>query len=278
MSLSNLLIIFSSSFMALFPVVNPLGNGFVVNGFFTDLDPKQRKTAIRKLILNFIIIGVGTLVIGHLFLLMFGLAIPVIQLGGGILICKTAMELLGDSNSPDQEESSRNMDSLKWKNIEQKIFYPITFPISIGPGSISVIFTLMASASVKGKLLQTGINYFVIALVIVCMAAILYIFLSQGQRIIQKLGPVGNQIINKLVAFFTFCIGIQISVTGISQIFHLSTAVTERLRQPAMIFTRFYPFVRISMSNIRFMMKTNIYHCQTLEKCSGTLRGRRHNY
>ena len=31
MSLSNLLIIFSSSFMALFPVVNPLGNGFVVN-------------------------------------------------------------------------------------------------------------------------------------------------------------------------------------------------------------------------------------------------------
>ena len=138
MSLSNLLIIFSSSFMALFPVVNPLGNGFVVNGFFTDLDPKQRKTAIRKLILNFIIIGVGTLVIGHLFLLMFGLAIPVIQ-------------LLGDSNSPDQEESSRNMDSLKWKNIEQKIFYPITFPISIGPGSISVIFTLMASASVKGK-------------------------------------------------------------------------------------------------------------------------------
>ena len=88
MSLSNLLIIFSSSFMALFPVVNPLGNGFVVNGFFTDLDPKQRKTAIRKLILNFIIIGVGTLVIGHLFLLMFGLAIPVIQLGGGILSVK----------------------------------------------------------------------------------------------------------------------------------------------------------------------------------------------
>ena len=94
MSLSNLLIIFSSSFMALFPVINPLGNGFVVNGFFTDLDPQQRKAAIQKLTLNFIMIGVGTLVIGHLFLLIFGLAIPVIQLGGGILICKTAMELL----------------------------------------------------------------------------------------------------------------------------------------------------------------------------------------
>lgn len=222
MSLSSLLIIFSSSFMALFPVVNPLGNGFVVNGFFTNLDPQQRKTAIQKLTFNFIMIGVGTLVIGHLFLLIFGLAIPVIQLGGGILICKTAMELLGDSGSSDKGESSQNVDSFRWKSIEQKIFYPITFPISIGPGSISVIFTLMASASVKGKLLQTGVNYLVIALVIICMAAILYVFLSQGQRIIQKLGPVGNQIINKLVAFFTFCIGIQISVTGISQIFHLN--------------------------------------------------------
>ena len=173
MSLSNLLIIFSSSFMALFPVINPLGNGFVVNGFFTDLDPQQRKAAIQKLTLNFIMIGVGTLVIGHLFLLIFGLAIPVIQLGGGILICKTAMELLGDSGSSDkEEEASKNVDGFRWKNIEQKIFYPITFPISIGPGSISVIFTLMASASVKGKLLQTGINYLVIALVIISMVLI----------------------------------------------------------------------------------------------------------
>ena len=130
MSLSSLLIIFSSSFMALFPVINPLGNGFVVNGFFANLDPSQRKTAIQKLTINFIMIGVGTLLIGHLFLLIFGLAIPVIQLGGGILICKTAIELLGDSNSSDKEGTSQNVDSFKWKSIEQKIFYPITFPIS----------------------------------------------------------------------------------------------------------------------------------------------------
>lgn len=222
MSLSSLLIIFSSSFMALFPVINPLGNGFVVNGFLIGLDDRQRKSAIKKLIFNYILIGAGTLVIGHLFLMIFGLAIPVIQLGGGILICKTAIELLGDTGATEKEVPDTNIDSSKWENIERRIFYPITFPMSIGPGSISVIFTLMASASVKGKLLETGINYTVIALVIACMAAILYIFLSQGQRIIQKIGPVGNLIINKLVAFFTFCIGIQIGVTGISQIFHLN--------------------------------------------------------
>ena len=225
MILSNLLIIFTSSLMALFPVINPLGNGFVVNGFLNELNDHQRKTAIQKLIINYILIGIGTLVIGHLFLLIFGLAIPVIQLGGGLLICKTAMELLSDSGTPDKsdkKETNQDTDGSNWKNIEQKIFYPITFPISIGPGSISVIFTLMASANVKGNLLKTGMNYAVIATVIICMAAILYIFLSQGQKIIQKIGSSGNLIINKLVAFFTFCIGIQIAVTGISQIFHLN--------------------------------------------------------
>ena len=85
MSLSSLLIIFSCCFLALVRVISPLGVGVVVNGFFADLDPSQRKTAIQKLTINFIMIGVGTLLIGHLFLLIFCLAIPVIQLGGGLL-------------------------------------------------------------------------------------------------------------------------------------------------------------------------------------------------
>lgn len=222
MSISNLLFIFSSSFMALFPVINPLGNGFIVNGFLTGLSDQQRKSAIQKIIANYLLIGIGTLVIGHLFLLLFGLAIPVIQLGGGILICKTAMDLLSDNGTPADNESKQPLDNLKWREMEGKIFYPITFPMSIGPGSISVIFTLMASASIKGSLIKTGINYAAIAVVIICMAGILYLFLTQGRKMMEKLGTAGNMIINKLVAFFTFCIGIQIIITGIAKIFHLN--------------------------------------------------------
>lgn len=48
MSLSNLLIIFSSSFMALFPVVNPLGNGFVVNGFLQTWTQNSERLPFRS--------------------------------------------------------------------------------------------------------------------------------------------------------------------------------------------------------------------------------------
>jgi small neutral amino acid transporter SnatA (MarC family) len=80
----------------------------------------------------------------------------------------------------------------------------------------------MATASVKDNLLQTSANYLFIGLVIVCLAFMLYFLLQQGQKLMQKMGPSLNQIINKLVAFFTFCIGLQISVEGISKIFHIA--------------------------------------------------------
>lgn len=222
MAIDTILFTFVSSFIALFPVINPLGGGFIVNGFIADLDDVQRKNVVQNIIINFLLIGIGSLVVGHLVLLIFNLAIPVIQLGGGILICKTAMGWLSDSVAPTTSKEDETVDAVSMKIIEGKIFYPLTFPICIGPGSISVIFTLMASTDIKGSLLKTGINYSIIALVILCICLILYIFLLHGNKIMKKLGPSGNLIINKLVGFLTFCIGIQITVTGIAKIFHLN--------------------------------------------------------
>ncbi|WP_029905253.1 MarC family protein [Prevotella sp. 10(H)] len=221
MTVDAALYTFISSFIALFPVINPVGSGFIVNGFLGNLDDVQRKTVIKKIIVNVLFIGMGCLLVGHLILLLFNLAVPVIQLAGGILICKTAWGLLSDSGSSVTDATHKAMDKINLDEIENKIFYPISFPISIGPGSVSVIFTLMATAEIKDNVLRTTANYGIIALVIVSMCIILYIFLSEGHRIMKRLGTSGNLVINKLVAFFTFCIGVQIVVTGISKIFHI---------------------------------------------------------
>lgn len=214
---------FISSFMALFPVANPIGSGFIVNGVLSDLDDRQRKSVIRKIVANYLLIGLGSLAIGHLMLSLFGLSVPVIELGGGLLICKTALQWLNDSDSSMGGKENRTVDPVALSKISSQIFYPLTFPISIGPGTISVIFTLMASASTKGApLLKSAINYAIIAVVILIMCSILYLFLSQGKKIVDKLGSSGSMIINKMIAFFTFCVGIQIVVEGIVKIFHLN--------------------------------------------------------
>lgn len=223
MSIQDLIYIFTSSFIALFPVMNPIGGGFIVNGFLQDLDDAERKTINKKIIRNCLLIGLGSLAMGHLVLLIFGLAVPVIQIGGGIIICKTAWEWLSESSSPTPDKDKEKVISkLSASDIEGKLFYPISFPTTIGPGSISVIFALMASASVKGNILQTGVHYAIIALVIIALCGILYIFLSQGTKMLKKIGKNGSLVINKLIAFITFCIGIQIFLNGISKAFHIT--------------------------------------------------------
>lgn len=214
---------FVSSFMALFPVANPIGAGFLVNGFLSGLDGPTRRTVVRRIMIDYLLIGLGSLAAGHFVLVLFDLSLPIIQLGGGLLICRTALQWLGDSDAAvGIGTADKKADPIALRTLESQIFYPITFPISIGPGSVSILLTLVASASIKGDLMKSVLNYTIIALVVAVMCAILYLFLTQGQRFIRKLGPSGSIVINKMVAFFTFCVGVQIVVTGIAEIFHLN--------------------------------------------------------
>jgi len=220
MSVHEFIYTFLAAFAALFPVMNPIGSGFIVNSYIKNLDDAQRKVVAKRLVINCLLVGIGSLAAGHLILQLFGLAIPVIQIGGGFIICKTGLEWLS-SDDTSNDDAQQTIAQINMKEIEKKLFYPIAFPIILGAGSISVIFTLTANAVVKGDLLHTVLNYSVIALAIFAMLMILAVFLVQGRRVLKRIGSSGNLIINKLVAFITFCIGIQIIVTGISGTFHI---------------------------------------------------------
>ncbi len=222
MAIHDLIYLFASSFIALFPVINPIGNVFIINSYLQGVDNTYRKSIIKKIIANSLLIAVGSLVAGHFILLLFGLAIPVIQVGGGIIICKTGWEWLSKPETNNSDDPQKAADKISIKKIEGLLFYPLSFPIVIGPGTISIIFTLMANASIKNNILYTWIDYTIIAFAIFSIMVILYLFLSQSPKITKKLGASGNLIINKLIAFITFCIGIQIMLTGISKIFHLN--------------------------------------------------------
>jgi len=222
MSVHQFILSFLAALAALFPVINPIGSGFIINGFLKDLDAEEQKMALKKVIINCLMISLGSLAAGHFIILLFGISIPVIQIGGGIIICKTAWDWLSDSKSPDDSGESNKGIKISIKNIEGKLFYPIAFPITVGAGTISVIFTLMATASVKDNIVQSIFNYAGISLAITILLILLFLFVSQGGRLIKRLGTSGNMIINKLVAFITFCVGIQIVLRGISGAFHLN--------------------------------------------------------
>lgn len=222
MSVHDFVYTFVSSLVALFPVINPIGSALIINGMLPGLEGTTRRAASKRIALNCLLIAIGSLVAGHLVLLLFSLAVPVIQLGGGIIICKTAWDLLSDSSDSENDVKKASAASVNMESIKKKLFYPLSFPISVGPGSIAIIFTLMATTSVKGDVFRTSVNYAIIVCAIITLLVMLYVVLVQGPKITKKLGVVGNLIINKLIAFIMLCIGLQIVLAGVEKIFHLT--------------------------------------------------------
>jgi len=217
-SFVNLLFI---GIIALFPVVNPIGSAFIVSPYFATLTSAEKKLAVRKITLYAFLICTVSLFAGHWILELFGISIPVIQLAGGIMICKMGWELLS-SNKKDSSTAKDNMNELSGLSaIQDKLFYPITFPVTTGAGTISVLFTLSAhSASEDTSTYITNTAAILISIIIMC--ALVYIFYLNTKTIIHFLGANGEMIVNRISAFLIFCVGLQIAVTGIKSLFGVS--------------------------------------------------------
>jgi len=171
--------------------------------------------AVGKITLYAFCICTVSLFAGHYILELFGISIPVIQLAGGIMICKMGWEFL--SSDDTKKESSTTTGSQKvseYQNLESKLFYPITFPVTTGAGTISVLFTLSAH-SATGNFNSYLINTSAILLAIAVMCLLIYIFYLNTKRIINYLGSNGEKIINRITAFLIFCVGLQIAISGI---------------------------------------------------------------
>jgi multiple antibiotic resistance protein len=210
-------------FVALFPVVNPIGTAFIISPYFSDLSRKARIRAVKKITLYSFIICSVTLFIGHWILELFGLSIPIIQLAGGIMICKIGWGFLSaDSNEPPAEpRPATTLEPDEIPAVENKLFYPITFPITTGAGTIAVLFTLSADgANNDNSLYLLNVGALLVSIIGICI--LIFIFYVNTNRLLSYIGSHNEKIINSLMAFLIFCVGLQIAVGGIVHLIKLS--------------------------------------------------------
>ena len=199
--------------LALFPVVNPIGTSFMVNPFFSGIDRNERKKLVRKITLYSFYICLVTLLSGNWILRLFGLSVPVVKVAGGIMICFLGWNMLSGKSGLEEDNGHVAKDN-KEQAVESKIFYPITFPMTCGAGTISVLFTLSArnaDGNIKDYLLNT--SSILISVIVMCM--IIYFMFLNTELLIKRLGPKNEVIVNRLMAFLIFCVGLQIASTGV---------------------------------------------------------------
>jgi multiple antibiotic resistance protein len=198
--------------VTLLPIINPLSTAPVfvatVGGDRVLAGRLARQVAINSWFVVVVSILVGTYVLA-----LFGISLPVVRLGGGLLVAATAWRMLHRTEDDDVHAAAAEQASeLSHLEVMRRSFFPITFPLTTGPGTIA------ASIALGAQIPPTPVLYLAGAVVAaagaVLVSAVLYLVFRNSTTVLTRLGPVGMLVMTRLMAFILLCIGIQIMWTG----------------------------------------------------------------
>jgi len=194
---------------ALLPIVDPLGGAPIYLAMISALSPPDRVRMAKLVAINSFLLLLVSILVGAYVLDFFGVSIPAVQVGGGFIVCAIAWSFLTSPGTPavSDRQPSAGTDALS-----QRAFYPLTMPLTVGPGSISVAITLGANPSPNLRSLFTTALAHVLGVLITAIA--IYLCYRYAEPILRKLGATGTNVLIRLTAFILFCIGVQIVWNG----------------------------------------------------------------
>jgi multiple antibiotic resistance protein len=200
-------------FAALFPVVNPLGGAPIFLSLTQGCTKAARERLARGVAINGFFLLLGSLLFGSEILEFFGITVPVVRVAGGILVTTMGWKLLSEGSGPPEREAVHR--EAKPSEINDS-FYPLTLPLTVGPGSISVALTI-GSHRVPGEPWEHKVVLALAAIAgLIAIAASIYVCYRFAGPLAKFLGKVGINVMVRLSAFILICIGIQIGWSGIS--------------------------------------------------------------
>jgi multiple antibiotic resistance protein len=210
---------FLIAFSALLPLINPLGSALVFLGLAGNAPPKLYRSLARRIAINNIVfLGIFEL-LGAAILNFFGISLPIVQLSGGIVIAAMGWRVLNekdeDTADPTKLDEAEACDETQARALEQKVFYPFTFPITSGPGTLVALLTLTAriSSRVISKDILAHIGVF---LAVVILSILCYFCYAYAPKISRAIPPSTAHGILRVIAFILLCIGVQIAWNGLS--------------------------------------------------------------
>jgi multiple antibiotic resistance protein len=213
--LYNIVHFLSFTFMAIFPITNPIGMSPIFLSFTRFFSPKERRHIAGRVAINSFFVYWVALIAGSGILSFFSLSIPIVKIAGGIVLFSSAMGMLG--SKPKLSDAEQEEALHKEGNI---IFFPLTMPVTTGAGSMAMataigarIISKDASISqITGQLLGATLG-------ILALTGTIFLCYYFADRIFAKLGKVGTDVVTQLAAFILLAVSIEIIWEGISVLF-----------------------------------------------------------
>ena len=201
------------SFSALLPVVNPLGSALLLLGIVGNAPESLYRDLARKVAMRTIILFVVVELVGATLLNFFGISLPVVQVAGGLVIAAMGWNLL-NRQDPETDRAQADVDASALQSLEAKVFYPITFPVTVGPGCIVVMLTLDARASAQNVVGNVIAHLGILASVIVLSLVVFYSY-AYAPKITERVSAQTAHGALRVIAFVLLCIGVQITSNGV---------------------------------------------------------------
>jgi multiple antibiotic resistance protein len=202
--------VFLLTISALFPIVDPLAGSPIFLAMTEKYPTHTRRTLAWRVAINSLLLMVGSYFVGAHVLNFFGVSLPVVQIGGGLVVASMGWGMLLEKEQT-YETARKNVQCA---DALHSAFYPLTLPLTVGPGSISVAVTLGANSTRHYGFHATVVLAALIAMV--CVAISVLLCYGLADQIARVIGKTGMMIIVRLSSFLLVCIGVQIMWNGIS--------------------------------------------------------------
>jgi multiple antibiotic resistance protein len=193
----------TATFLALFPIVNPIGGIPLFFSLTSNFTREERNRTARRTALYVIAILVTFMLFGRFVLSFFGISLPVLKIAGGLIVANTAWGMVTASSRMTTEESSEALTK------EDISLTPMAMPMLSGPGSIGVVMGLAAHAN--GFLAYMGMM-----IGIVLVGFTVYLFLRLGGPMVKRLGPSAMGAITRIFGFLILAIAVQLVWDGVA--------------------------------------------------------------
>jgi multiple antibiotic resistance protein len=197
----------ATTFLALFPIVDPFGGIPIFFTLTSSWDARERTRTAWKTGMWVFIILVTFLFFGRFALYFFGISLSVLKIAGGLIVANTAWGMVTSTARITPAESHE-------AEVKEDIsLTPLAMPLMSGPGAIGIVMALAAHVDSKASYIGMVIGIAAVALSVA-------LFFRLGGPLVKRLGPSAVGAINKIFGFLILAIAVQLVWNGVADFKH----------------------------------------------------------
>ena len=209
------------AFAALIPVINPPGVAPIFLSLTAGAGDAARAAMAARVARHSFVLLVAAMLAGSSILRLFGLSLAEIRMAGGLLVIATAWHLIRAEQTPDSTIVALS-PSDRAEALDSRGFYPLTFPVTIGPGSLSIAVTVGAGMRTNNPIDVAALLGAILGGALVSFTV--YLCYRFAPRIERTLGAAGTVVVLRLSAFILLSVGVKILCDGVVERFTAGSA------------------------------------------------------